>query len=595
MVEVERGGSGMSEVRWRRLDEDRFNRLVEALLVKSQTADGLRAQAIDGRGGDGGIDIDVRVEATGQLTHIYQLKFFPEGFSNGFKDRRRQISKSFEKAMDEAPPVWTLVVPRNPTIAERKSVMAMRRGRKVLIRIMGPAELDALLSLHPELDAYFQRDHAIDALRETHRAEVTLSKPRDLRAEVARLTGRLEGRSIYWATSFATHPDGTYVETLHARRPDAASREPLSLALKTQFGPDHIELRQAFEDKLKYGGSGTLVLPREVVSELRQVGPEWFEETLTDAEVHLTSTGSSERRSVKLEVLDEGDRSVAALDGVTEIIDRGSGGATVETAFDGGLHLGWRFSDDHREGGGISFSADPTGASPRDVRRAIRLVRAMKVDARLRLTIGDRPGIVVGLVEDISLGIEEGFVEFVDDLCTLEDHFDISLRLPAEGIDRTDRLWARVLVRMIHGEPTPMPAADTFSSTLNGKDSNGLKDFLHNGAAVCISHPDWAVELLGQKLTVGLVYVYSGRVHIDRAPEIIRALEAGTAEDMKVTMRPDNGESFLIYAPKLLKVTSGPVAAYPWRLSGIAEHAGYAALPNALPLPARGMSADLHA
>lgn len=92
------------------------------------------ALAIDGRGGDGGIDIDVRVEGTGQLTEILQLKWFPEGFSKLFSPRKEQIKKSFERAMAHNPDVWTLVVPANLTTNERKSVLALRKDRNVLIR-----------------------------------------------------------------------------------------------------------------------------------------------------------------------------------------------------------------------------------------------------------------------------------------------------------------------------------------------------------------------------------------------------------------------------------------------------------------------------
>jgi hypothetical protein len=585
----------VTEIRWAKLDEDDFNRLVETLIVKSDTTGGLRAQAIDGRGGDGGIDIDVRVEATGQLTHIYQLKHFPEGFSNGFKHRRRQIADSFEKAMAESPPVWTLVVPRNPTVAERRSVFAMRQGRRVRIRIMGPAELDELLSRYPEIDAYFQRDHAIEALRAVNRPEAALAKPGDLAAELARLAAGLDRRSLYWATSFHTDPDGTIVETLQPKRPDASEREPLSMSLRARFGPDYKDLQHEFEDKLKYGGSGTVVLPPQVIAELRREGPEWFAETTTGGELHVTSVGDRRTRPVVVESIDPAGRTTARLAGVTELVDRGSGGATVETALDGGLRLVWRFSDDAAEGGALTFSADPIEATPREVRRAIRLVQAMKAGTRLRLVIDNGPAIEVGLAEDLSLGIEAGFVEFIEDLCTIDDHFDVGLRLPAAGIDKSDRLWARVLVRMLNGEPTPMPMADTFSGTLNGQPSEGLDHSLRNGAAICISHPDWSLELLGHKLQMGLVYVYSGRVHIDDAAEILRALEEGTAADRTVTLRPDNGEPFLIYAPRRLKDGAGTVLAYPWDLSGIPEHSGFLALPNAAPLPLSGMSADRHA
>jgi hypothetical protein len=294
----------MSKIIWDRLDEDTFNKSVEALLVAEYSGNGLRAQAIDGRGGDGGIDIDVRVERTDQLTHIFQLKHFPQGFSGGFRPRRKQIRKSFEDAMQHQPPVWVLVFPKNPTISERKFVSSMRGNRKVRIRIVGAAELDGLLSEHPNIEAYLSRDEAVEVLRAVNRPEAALARPGDLHAEMARIQKGLDGRSQYWVSAVTLGPDGAYVETLHAKREDASEREPLSITIETEFGPGDENLRQQFVDKLKYGGSGTIVLPERVIKQFRKIGPEWFAETSTGGELLIGDTGESVAESIKAELFD---------------------------------------------------------------------------------------------------------------------------------------------------------------------------------------------------------------------------------------------------------------------------------------------------
>ena len=99
---------------WEKLNQSDFDRTVELLVTRRYKREHpeLSVQAIDGRGGDGGIDIDVREPVTGKLLKIYPLKFFPEGFSGGHRQRRNQIRNSFEKAAALHPPVWALVVPR---------------------------------------------------------------------------------------------------------------------------------------------------------------------------------------------------------------------------------------------------------------------------------------------------------------------------------------------------------------------------------------------------------------------------------------------------------------------------------------------------
>jgi hypothetical protein len=166
-----------SRINWRIISENDFNETVEALIVRDRTGDGLVAQAVDGRGGDGGIDIDVKVAKTGQLTEILQLKWFPDGFSGPRVRRREQIKASFKTAMVHQPAVWTLVVPANLTILERQSVYALKKSQKVQIRLVGAAELNNLLAKDPRIHDWALRDAARDLLTLVGREKATLSKP----------------------------------------------------------------------------------------------------------------------------------------------------------------------------------------------------------------------------------------------------------------------------------------------------------------------------------------------------------------------------------------------------------------------------------
>lgn len=578
-------GGGVTNIKWKQLDEDTFNELVEALLVAEYTGNGLKAQAIDGRGGDDGIDVDVRVEATGQITHIFQLKHFPEGFSGGFVKRRSQIKESFKAALKESPPVWTLVVPRNPTIAERKAVFAMASGiRSVRVRIFGPAELDGLLSKYPKIESYFKRKEAIEVLREVNRAEAALAKPGDLQAEVMRLKDRLDGRSQYWGTALALEPGGTYVETIYAKRDDAPEREPLSITMQAEFGPGDENLRERFEDKMKYGGSGTLVLPADIIKEIRRDGPEWFQETSESAEVHISASAEHESRSVRAELYDGDDVLLAQLSGTTKAIDRGYAGGSVETSLRGGLDLRWRFSDRFDEGGSVTLNFDPAGASGREVRQALRFVDGLKAGIQVRLTIADSPALKVNLARDANLGPRAELRELVEDLCYIEDQLDLTLYFPTEGADLSDRLWARVVVRILRGEPTPIPFVDSLTGTLTGTRDSGLDLLLNEGVAVCATHQDWVIEMFGQTVHLGGIYIYSHHVETSN-PDVIRAaLDAGTAAGMKLEVTPVDGGPFLIYAPRLLGADPDAVVlAHPWELTGVAEHPQLEALPNFMP------------
>lgn len=271
-----RGSSMTRKIDWRHIDEKTFNELVETLLVQEETREGRRAMALDGRGGDGGIDVDVRVEQTNQLTHIYQLKYFPGGMSGGHIARRSQVKKSLSAALKSEPSqgwAWTLVLPSKVTAPERKAVRAMRPGSKPEIRFMGPPELDRLLGLHPEIERRFTADYAVEVLREVHRESAALTRPDDLAAEATRLRDRLDGRSVYWGMAFGVEPDGSVRETVFAKRDDAHEREPLSVNLSLQFGPESEAQRKAFADAMNYGVVEEVELTSEVIQAFQTSGP----------------------------------------------------------------------------------------------------------------------------------------------------------------------------------------------------------------------------------------------------------------------------------------------------------------------------------
>src|SRR6476619_487138 len=107
------------------MGRDRFDRLVECLLCRiHRTQVTATYHAVNGRGGDDGIDF-VAVDHP-DVTKIYQLKYFPEGFSGGFRTRRTQIKRSFRRATKHKPQVWTLVVPNTVTTPEDEYVKSLK-------------------------------------------------------------------------------------------------------------------------------------------------------------------------------------------------------------------------------------------------------------------------------------------------------------------------------------------------------------------------------------------------------------------------------------------------------------------------------------
>lgn len=247
--------------------QDDFNRSVDALVQRLwANAPGCRAYVLDGRGGDEGIDIGV--ERDGSVFHIYQLKFFPQGMSNGFVKRRQQVKASFDAALaHDGLEAWTLITPRNPTSSERRFTLNLRGDRDIIIDVWGQSQLDQEVARYPDLLAAFTRRPVVDLMEQMHVEKAALARPDDLTDRLGKLTDLANSRSPYWGVNLAAQP-GTTTVALFPKREDAPEREPLSVTFSANFGAEQEDLRERFEDVLAFGGSGGVELPAEVVQSL---------------------------------------------------------------------------------------------------------------------------------------------------------------------------------------------------------------------------------------------------------------------------------------------------------------------------------------
>lgn len=567
----------MNRIIWSRIDEQTFNDLVEALLVKDNTGNGVTAMAIDGRGGDGGIDIDVRANATNQIVRIYQLKFFPEGFSGGFATaRRKQIRKSLDAALEtETPPMWVLVVPRKVTIQERKAVLGMRKGRKVVIRFVGPPELDALLAKYPEIERRFTQDREVEILREVGRESQALARPDDLAAEVRRLSDRLDGRSVYWGAAFGLSPNGTYSEQIYAKRPDAAEREPLSIDFTLQFDPQTAALRDDYASAMSYGLTKPIVLPASVVKEFRKAGPEWFasEHDGGQLEFYPLPDATTPRR-LRIAALDAGKKEIRGLTGSTEATASGSEGWSLEASFPGGLTISLRFPYEAEEPGNMAWTFKTAGQTPAAVSRAIRFADSVASAAYLSFSVDDRPPALLSLHGGARMQPPVGTREYFNDLAAVDAALELDLIMPERGISVDDRIAARVAAMIVGGDVAALPRVNGLNFTLSGERGEGIEQLLAEGGRIMGRRPEWAMEVQGMTIRLRDVVVFHPHVKVPGGSALLESLRAGTAEGLPVTLEGQEGVPFIAFT--LERQASGdPLIVEPWNVPGAPEHPGF--------------------
>lgn len=287
---------------WPSLGREKFERIVEVMLRRRWENAGATVICPDGRGGDGGIDVEV--QHPDQRRSIYQIKHFPDGFSGNLKrTRQRQISNSFVTAMTllPAPAEWFLVVPAKLTKGEREFVLALESHRILekeritppAVGIVGITELDDMAIDDPGIYRYLARNLLrgdVEAYRlET---ETLTGGAQDLHRRLTDLGNLADSTDPHWGYDFTRHGNRTTV-TVRPLHPSAAHVSPITTSLDLGFSPEHEAVRTQLERSLRFGASGDVVLPAEVIRQVNIDGPELIRGTHNEVEVVLRGLGIS--------------------------------------------------------------------------------------------------------------------------------------------------------------------------------------------------------------------------------------------------------------------------------------------------------------
>lgn len=539
---------------WEHIREDDFNRVVETLLMrKYHRPPESTVEVIDGRGGDGGIDAVVYVDD--KIKEIFQLKHFPEGFSGGFrKSRREQIKKSFDTAWaNHKPPLWTLVMPRNPTVTEGKYVSGLGAGKEVKSSVWGPARLDSELANHPDLLAAATRDPLLDALKTIGQERAALVGPTDLASRASDLRGLAGGRSLYWDVDFQVSAHGV-TEMYRAKHPRAAELEPLGFkfALKT----DAFGLKQDIQRVLDFGARRHLTIPGAAVEGFTAVGPAWFqnEGAVERLEIRAADQLTADQQiSVTLEFLDEDGFTRASHQGVMHAKSEGERGVAFIAKFYGILELDAEIPFATSNPGGFDLSMAFAHARVSDALEVLQLLRDFDSGSVLQVLFEERKFIKGLATGNAQLGehpmelVDRSMELLVEDLGVLEKNLNAKFRVPAE-ISHRQRAMLRVARLLLEGNATWMPPGTSLTGILSGKSDEGLRMLLSEGCAVTMPLPEFAVEIQGSKFKLGPAVLYHPRMVVRDAAEVTEAFEAGTAAGKEVVFDPQ-GEQLIWVMP----------------------------------------------
>ena len=161
----------MAPVRWETVPQPTYDDMVAVLLSSLHP----QAERLDGRGGDGGRDVQIRHD-DGRLD-LLELKSFTGRL--GWKPNRRgQVERSLRKAAQHNPDSWTLVVPIDHNREELAWFDGLRRHYRFPLAWSGRTWLDRQMANHSAIVRYYLEDgdsEAMRLLRELNREQANLA------------------------------------------------------------------------------------------------------------------------------------------------------------------------------------------------------------------------------------------------------------------------------------------------------------------------------------------------------------------------------------------------------------------------------------
>jgi hypothetical protein len=237
-------------IRWQDLDPATVERAVKLLIRELHPT----AQGIDGSGGDDGRDI---TWDSPEGLVIFEVKSYSQRLTNG---RKRDIRKSLTNAANHQPVRWVLILPLDPTPAEKSWFDGLKTEfSPVKLEWRGRDWLDAEFAPREHLVRYVEGPLYVLAERATelgHEQAVLANGIPDLAARLGTLSGRAQELSPFWRVDFAVRGNEFHFE-YSERFPGAATIDPVTITPVFSFPADDPEAEEAerrLTQTLEYGG-----------------------------------------------------------------------------------------------------------------------------------------------------------------------------------------------------------------------------------------------------------------------------------------------------------------------------------------------------
>lgn len=557
-------------VNWRSLGQEDFERLVEVLIHRVHP-EPATVKVIDGRGGDGGKDVDVTLPDGRRI--IYQLKYFPEGFTGPHVGRRPQIKRSFTSIEAEYPYQWVLVSPHKLVPSEWAYLAKLApEGHPTNVAAWDQARLDSHLAKHPDLVAYLQRTPELERVANLYNQEkaALLDPGKDLVDRVRALQDLASTVDPYYSLDFQTQ-GSTIIRTLRAKDPRAYEARPVSINFSAAASTP------ALRNVIGWGTRETVTLTGDQIRDFSVTGTVLMGDFGLPDEIRFIPT-IQEPIPCSLDALDDTQARIRRFSGAITHLGRGHEGISIETLFYDTVAMKFWLSADPTKPEvkvDITISLRP-GTSPALLEKAAHLADLQVTAAGIRL-VGPKGETYASLagrqtIKELAFAAEmRALRELAEDVSALTDHLKVDLTIPPEPTD-LDRVRIRVLRHALEGKVSIDPVQNGFTVVIPPEaPEEPLADLLAGRAFSCyVRSPAQTVSLAGMELEVPELSYWHPNLAAVAEPTQLALLgeRRSRGEEISVRIRSRDGTNLRVY---MIDRVPGSATVSPWALEGIQE------------------------
>lgn len=479
-------------------------------------------EVIDGRGGDGGREFQVRTQDS---LLLYEAKSFTGRVSERPLKRRSQIKRSLISAAQHQPDLWHLVVPIDHNPDELAWFDSLRNGDFPFVgRWHGQTWLEAELAQHQDLVRYATENKLLEFVRQYKvETEALAGGVPDLLKRQRALAELGDTINPHWRPVIGQLDDGTPVVTLAAKHPGAAEAAPISFRMSAQIPviPATERLREQLRASIDFGTP--VEIPGDYVDEFTSHGP---------AGLGLPGPGSVFDRIVVGQTTQPLDLTLqtlaiyrpgaafplTSLDFHISSATRGQAGVRV-VSFDAARTL-QLVTEFRRDGLQIDLRTEQLSPIlPSALLPSLRVLRAMEYPNTARLTMRLNGQLSENDFDLDAQGPEDGppqeFVQYLEDLAAVQDAlhqpFPASLTVTRRELELAGRLR-----RVLAGESVPWLQGPV-SITIDARRLSQFKrEFPAAGGWIRVSYDDLEVTFGDRTVHAGPMYMI-GAVTLDLA------------------------------------------------------------------------------